>query len=341
MMATHPRIAIPLLLSAAVLACAAIARAQAPPSIDGDMTDLLQYAMDLNSQGTGFGVIIDDPAGEVLAINTEVVPCVPMVDFYFANGFDQVKFVLAQPSGGSTLYLGLRTAGVIGDTDGNGNPDGAGGAQCYPDVNIPDESGIGPGEHYVFQFDLESGPAFRPGSMLRVSDNKVIGTGIFASVTGSVADGSIAFRGPGGHDLELQVLSAPLPAHFRVRALVAAAGTGETEDFGVIREVGSATGVAPLAWAGLDRATPNPFVTYTSLAYEVSQGGGAGVEIAVYDVAGREVRRLVSGFQAAGRHVVTWDGRADSGALGARGLYFVRATIGGQTAPTQRVLFLQ
>jgi hypothetical protein len=45
------------------------------------------------------------------------------------------------------------------------------------------------------------------------------------------------------------------------------------------------------------------------------------VQVLVYDVTGRHLRRLVSGAIAAGRHVVPWDGRGGAG----------RAVAGGET----------
>ena len=41
------------------------------------------------------------------------------------------------------------------------------------------------------------------------------------------------------------------------------------------------------------------------------------------DLQGREVRRLVDGSFAPGRHHVTWDGSGAHGAVGA-GVYFIR-----------------
>jgi hypothetical protein len=104
---------------------------------------------------------------------------------------------------------------------------------------------------------------------------------------------------------------------------------------------GTDAGVTSASPVQLYRAVPNPFSASTSFAYEVTNGDGADVEITVYNVAGRQVRKLVTGFQAAGQHIVTWDGRADSGASVVRGVYFVRTMITGQTAPVQRILFIQ
>jgi flagellar hook assembly protein FlgD len=48
------------------------------------------------------------------------------------------------------------------------------------------------------------------------------------------------------------------------------------------------------------------------------------VELTVYDVAGRRVRRLAQREFPAGEHRVVWDGGDDDGQPVARGLYFYR-----------------
>lgn len=78
----------------------------------------------------------------------------------------------------------------------------------------------------------------------------------------------------------------------------------------------------------LYRPTPNPFTNRMSLAYRVATPMDE-VNIRVYDVAGRLVRVLASGPQAAGIHVARWDGRDTQGAAVRKGLYFVRARVGG------------
>jgi flagellar hook assembly protein FlgD len=59
----------------------------------------------------------------------------------------------------------------------------------------------------------------------------------------------------------------------------------------------------------------------------------------VYDVAGRQVRKLVASPQAAGVHTVAWDGTDSAGTRMPRGVYLVKATVGGQVA-TRRVIYL-
>ncbi len=54
------------------------------------------------------------------------------------------------------------------------------------------------------------------------------------------------------------------------------------------------------------------------------------VRLTIYDLLGRQVRRLVEETPGRGRHVVLWDGRSDAGNEVASGLYFVRLEVGDQ-----------
>lgn len=84
------------------------------------------------------------------------------------------------------------------------------------------------------------------------------------------------------------------------------AGTGPAS--AVVR-----VGVAPAAGAAAPAKTssfeldnePNPFNPRTTIAYSLPQAQQ--VRLSVYDVLGREVRRLVDGDQAAGRHEVVFE----------------------------------
>jgi hypothetical protein len=69
----------------------------------------------------------------------------------------------------------------------------------------------------------------------------------------------------------------------------------------------------------LKAARPNPFGEQTTIGYNLKKGGNA--EVVVYDVLGRRVRDLASGFVRAGNHDVIWDGRDDSGERVAPGAY--------------------
>ncbi len=50
---------------------------------------------------------------------------------------------------------------------------------------------------------------------------------------------------------------------------------------------------------------PNPFNPATNIRYDLPEA--AHVFLAIYDVQGREIKRLLDGTQSAGYHTVTWD----------------------------------
>jgi len=72
--------------------------------------------------------------------------------------------------------------------------------------------------------------------------------------------------------------------------------------------------------ATLEQNAPNPFNPRTEIAFELPSAGQ--VEIAVYNVAGREVATLLKGELPAGPHTVTWDGRTSDGSMAASGTYW-------------------
>ena len=80
-------------------------------------------------------------------------------------------------------------------------------------------------------------------------------------------------------------------------------------------------------------AYPNPFNPTTNLKFEL--GNAANVTLAVFDIQGREVARLVSGFQSAGQHVVSFDA-----VNFASGVYFARLT-GANINQTQKLMLLK
>jgi uncharacterized membrane protein len=70
------------------------------------------------------------------------------------------------------------------------------------------------------------------------------------------------------------------------------------------------------------RAYPNPMRGATTLSLNLPER--ARVDLEVYDVSGRLVRRLVAGTVDAGKHEVHWDGKDSSGADVASGIYLCR-----------------
>ena len=84
-------------------------------------------------------------------------------------------------------------------------------------------------------------------------------------------------------------------------------------------------GTSPLT--RLLRNYPNPFNPRTTIDFSLDRD--AQTNIRVYDVQGRMVRQLVDSYLAAGRRSVTWDGKDDTGAPVASGVYFLRLEAGG------------
>jgi hypothetical protein len=83
-------------------------------------------------------------------------------------------------------------------------------------------------------------------------------------------------------------------------------------------------------------ASPNPFRAGTEVSYRLPRG--TPVHLAVYDTAGRLVRRLTEGWVSSGNQRITWDGSNDAGTPLVTGVYFVRLRAEGQTVTRKAVL---
>lgn len=82
----------------------------------------------------------------------------------------------------------------------------------------------------------------------------------------------------------------------------------------------------PNAVAKLD-LYPNPFNPSTTIAFELPQDGA--VDLAIYDVRGRMVTRLMSAALTRGRHEITWDGTDGQGRRQSSGTYVCRLHMEG------------
>lgn len=93
---------------------------------------------------------------------------------------------------------------------------------------------------------------------------------------------------------------------------------------------------APISAFSLAQNTPNPFNPATAIRFSLA--GESAVRLAIYDIAGRNVRVLVDSKLGAGLHDVVWDGRDDRGAPVASGLYFCKLVTPERTAVRKMVL---
>ncbi|HKK71099.1 MAG TPA: Ig-like domain-containing protein [Candidatus Krumholzibacteria bacterium] len=86
--------------------------------------------------------------------------------------------------------------------------------------------------------------------------------------------------------------------------------------------------VVPVRFA-LDQNWPNPFNPSTTIAFDLPRDSR--VRLVIYDLRGREVRRLVDGELPFGSHTVTWPGTDDTGRRVASGVYLFRLDAPGFT----------
>ena len=92
----------------------------------------------------------------------------------------------------------------------------------------------------------------------------------------------------------------------------------------------------PLA-NSLSQNYPNPFNPETTIPYALSSD--AIVSLAIYNIAGQVVRKLVDGEAlAAGQYQAVWDGRSESGASVASGMYFYLLHAGDYVAKRKMLL---
>ena len=89
----------------------------------------------------------------------------------------------------------------------------------------------------------------------------------------------------------------------------------------------------------LENNFPNPFNPSTT--FPVSIPRLARVALTVYNVLGEEVRTVSAGSLEAGRYWFTWDGRNNSGATVASGVYLTRLQVQGGEAFTRKMILMK
>jgi len=97
--------------------------------------------------------------------------------------------------------------------------------------------------------------------------------------------------------------------------------------------------VVPVEFS-LRPAWPNPAVAATTIQFDVPTAfAGRPLDLAVFDVAGRRVASLRQEAAAvAGSFALEWSRRNDSGGLCARGVYFVRLSVGSDSRAVTLIL---
>lgn len=86
---------------------------------------------------------------------------------------------------------------------------------------------------------------------------------------------------------------------------------------------------------GLQFGSKNPASAH-DLRYSLAEK--AHVSLAIFDLAGRQLRTLVNQEAAAGTFSTRWDGRNDDGSMSPKGVYFARFVAGAGAANTRKIV---
>jgi spore coat protein A len=106
--------------------------------------------------------------------------------------------------------------------------------------------------------------------------------------------------------------------------------------FEVVLPSTSVAGASPGLELRLSQNTPNPFNPRTTISFDLP--ASAAVDLRIFDVAGREVRSLLSGRLESDHHAIDWDGRDNAGGDVSSGVYVVRLEVGEEVLTSKMVL---
>ncbi|MEO0074832.1 MAG: T9SS type A sorting domain-containing protein [candidate division WOR-3 bacterium] len=70
----------------------------------------------------------------------------------------------------------------------------------------------------------------------------------------------------------------------------------------------------------LNKAQPNPFSNHTVIRYSLPTN--TNIDLTIYDILGRPVKTLATGYVSAGSYTAIWNGRTDNNELAKPGIYF-------------------
>ncbi len=86
----------------------------------------------------------------------------------------------------------------------------------------------------------------------------------------------------------------------------------------------------------LEQNYPNPFSSSTVVLYKLTTQSD--IQVTIFDILGRVVRRITAGAQSVGAHSVLWDGSNNFGQRVASGIYFYTLHAGGESRTKRMVL---
>jgi hypothetical protein len=162
----------------------------------------------------------------------------------------------------------------------------------------------------------------RPGALLE-------GFSLFSNTIGDTLKISFAGARPGtGSGTLLEIVARtdgdPPQFAFALVVLSAADGSAIPVEYEVPTAVEQET--PHPGGTGLRLSFPNPFNGQTTLSFSLAEPGP--VRLAIYNLAGQQVRVVVDSVLPAGEHWAVWDGRDEEGREVSSGVYMYRLQAG-------------
>jgi hypothetical protein len=108
-------------------------------------------------------------------------------------------------------------------------------------------------------------------------------------------------------------------------------GSTKPEGLSLLTEVKQQPPAALPTTLFLGKNFPNPFNSSTIITFAVPAAlANSIVDLSLYDIQGRLVKRLLSSRLPAGNFAARWDGTSNNGRTAATGVYFYRLVLGAQ-----------
>ena len=273
------------------------------------------YLVDLSDGGVHSETRTDDDTGNaygdgVMGEGWLEIECANFTQFEWANG-DSLRLAIVNTESGQLLVTSLtldaavepqlastlQMTSVVDDLHGSCSP-----GQITVEWSL--EGALGDLEFHVYRSTFEEGPYERiteeplepeqPGCFCYCDEDIVSGENYFYMLGLADFSDSSGLFGP-----------------IMVSARTDVAADGEDR--------------LPSQF-GLAQNYPNPFNPETTIEYQVPRIEP--IQIRVFNILGQQIRTLVDEVREAGRHLVIWDGRDNSGRPVASGVYFCQMTAG-------------
>lgn len=135
---------------------------------------------------------------------------------------------------------------------------------------------------------------------------------------------------------EKNIQTTTMGANFRLSEIIFSDKNGKSVPVDTTNEFEIA-GMQELDDVNLLQNFPNPFNPFTTISYKIESHSM--VELTIYDMAGRVIKKLVDNFQSEGSYSVVWNSTNSSNQEVASGTYFYQLLVNGKS--TVKKLLLQ